>query len=187
VHGSLLPKYRGAAPIQWTVLNGETETGITTIQMDASTDTGDMLLQEKTSIPEDMTAGELHDILGQLGAQALSDTLVLLKEGKLRERKQDDALASYAPMLSKALSPLDFAKPANVLHNQVRGLNPWPGATMAFEGRPLKVHRTRVVEQGGPPLRIPCGDGQYLELLVVQAEGRKAMPAEEFLRGLRRN
>ena len=187
VHASLLPKYRGAAPIQWAVLNGETETGVTTMQMDAGIDTGDMFLQAKTPIPEDMTAGELHDVLSELGAEVLSDTLKLLQQGKLVPQKQDDALASCAPMLSKALSPLDFAKPAHVLHNQVRGLNPWPGAATEFEGRPLKVHRARVAREGGSPLRVLCGDGQYLELLAVQAEGKKAMPAEEFLRGLRRN
>jgi len=186
VHASLLPKYRGAAPYQWAVLNGESETGVTTQRMDAGIDTGDMLAQAKTPIPEDMTAGELHDILSVLGAQVLSDTLNLLAQGKLVSRKQDDALATYAPMLSKALSPLDFGKSAHVLHNQVRGLNPWPGAVMEFEGRPLKVHKARVAREGGSPLRVPCGDGKYLELLTVQAEGKKAMPAEEFLRGLRR-
>jgi len=186
VHASLLPKYRGAAPIQWAVLNGECETGVTTMQMDAGIDTGDMLLQAKTPIPADMTAGELHDILSVLGAEVLSDTLKSLEQGKLIPRKQDGALATYAPMLSKALSPLDFTKPARVLHNQVRGLNPWPGAAMEFEGRPLKAHRARVAPEGGPPLRVLCGDGQYLELLVVQAEGKRAMEADEFLNGLRR-
>jgi len=186
VHASLLPKYRGAAPIQWAVLNGERETGVTTQQMDAGIDTGDMLLQMKTPIPEDMTAGELHDVLSELGAQVLSDTIKLLQQGKLIPQKQDDALSTHAPMLSITLSPLDFTKPARVLHNQVHGLNPWPGATMEFEGRPLKIYKSCVTEQGGTPLRILCGDGQYLELLVVQAEGKKAMPAEEFLNGLRR-
>ena len=186
VHASLLPKYRGAAPIQWAVLNGETETGVTTMRMDAGIDTGGMLLQEKTPIPEDMTAGELHDVLSRLGAEVLSSTLELLRQGKLIARPQDDTQTSCAPMLSKALSPLDFSKPAWALHNQVRGLSPWPGAVMEFEGRPLKIHRARVTGEGGP-MRIPCGDGQYLELLAVQAEGRKAMPADEFLRGTRRN
>jgi len=186
VHASLLPKYRGAAPIQWAVLNGETETGVTTQRMDAGIDTGDILLQAKTPIPEDMTAGALHETLSKLGAEVLSDTLKLLEQGKLVSRKQDDALATHAPMLSREHSPLDFTKPAHALHNQVRGLYPWPGAVMDFEGRPVKVHRARVVEQGGSPLALPCGDGQYLELLMVQAEGKKTMTADEFLRGLRR-
>jgi len=187
VHASLLPKYRGAAPIQWAVLNGESETGVTTMRMDAGIDTGDILLQAKTPIPEDMTAGELHDILGNLGAEVLSDTLKQLQQGKLVPQKQEDALASYAPMLNKEMSPIDWRRDAWEIHNQVRGLNPWPGAAMEFEGRPLKVHRARAAEGGGSPLHILCGDGRYLELLVVQAEGKKAMPAEEFLRGLRRN
>jgi len=186
VHASLLPKYRGAAPIQWAVLHGETETGVTTQQMDAGIDTGDMLLRAKTPIPEDMTAGGLHDVLSELGAQVLSDTIKLLQQGKLVPEQQDGALATYAPMLSKALSPLDFTKPAHVLHNQVRGLNPWPGASMEFGGRQLKIHKARVAPQGDPPLCVPCGDGKYLELLTVQAEGKRAMPADEFLNGLRR-
>jgi len=187
VHASLLPKYRGAAPIQWAVLNGERETGVTTMRMDAGIDTGDMLLQEKCAIPEDMTAGELHDVLSELGAEILSDTINLLQQGKIISQKQDDALATHAPMLSKELSPLDFTRPAQVLCDQVRGLNPWPGAAMEFEGKSLKVHRARAVEEGGSPLRIPCGDGRHLELLTVQAEGKRAMAAEEYLRGLRRN
>ena len=186
VHASLLPKYRGAAPYQWAILNGETETGVTTQQMDAGIDTGDMLLQEKISIPEDMTAGELGEHLSILGAAALSDTLELLSRGKLIPQKQEDAQATYAPMLTKALSPLDFTKPAAALHNQVRGLNPWPGATMDFEGRPLKVHKSGVADEGGSPLRILCGDGKYLELRAVQAEGKRAMSGEEYLRGIRR-
>ena len=187
VHASLLPKYRGAAPIQWAVINGEAESGVTTMQMDAGIDTGDMFLQAKTPIPEDMTAGELHDILSGLGAEVLSNTLELLVQGKLIPRKQDAARATHAPMLSKELSPLDFAKPAQALHNQVRGLYPWPGATMEFEDRPLKVHKACVTQEGGSPLRILCGDGQYLELLIVQAEGKKAMAADVFLNGLRRD
>ena len=116
----------------------------------------------------------------------LPRTLRLLAQGKLIPQKQDQALATYAPPLSRALSPLDFAKPARALHNQVRGLNPWPGATTVFEGIPLKVHESMVAEEGGSPLRILCGDGNYLELRTVQAEGRRAMAGEEFLRGLRR-
>ncbi|MCL2495431.1 MAG: methionyl-tRNA formyltransferase [Oscillospiraceae bacterium] len=186
VHASLLPKYRGAAPIQWAILNGETETGVTTMQMDAGIDTGDILLQAKTPIPEDMNAGELHDVLSALGAQVLSDTINLLGQGKLVPQKQDNTQATHAPMLSKELSPLDFAKPAQELHNRVRGLNPWPGASMEFHERLLKVHKTRVAEQGGSPLCVPCGDGKFLELLTVQAEGKKAMAAEEYIRGIRR-
>ena len=183
VHASLLPKYRGAAPYQWAVLNGETETGVTTMQMDAGIDTGDMLLQEKCAIPGDMTAGELHDILSELGAQTLARTLAQLAD--IVPQKQDHARASHAPMLDKSMSPIDWTRPAWEIHNHIRGLNPWPGASMEFDGRPLKIHRARVSETGCTPLHIPCGDGKYIELLSVQAQGKKAMDAGDFLRGLR--
>jgi len=186
VHASLLPKYRGAAPYQWAILGGETETGVTAMQMDAGIDTGDILLQEKCAIPEDMTAGELHDVLSGLGARVLSRTMSLLEEGTLAPQKQDNTQASYAPMLSRAMSPIDWEKPAREIHNQVRGLNPWPGASMEYEGKSIKVHKTRVCEAGRTPLHILCGDGNYIELLTVQAEGKRAMDAGEFLRGLRR-
>ena len=185
VHASLLPSYRGAAPIQWAVLNGETETGITTQQMDAGIDTGDILAQDKCAIPEDMTAGELHDVLSELGAGTLMKTLELLEQGRLNPQKQDDTQATHAPMLSRELSPIDWSRPAHEIHNQVRGLHPWPGATMEFEGSQLKVHKARVSEAQDSPLHIRCGDGKYIELLVVQAQGKKAMPAGEFLRGRR--
>ena len=186
VHASLLPNYRGAAPIQWAVLNGETETGVTTQQMDAGIDTGDVLVRETCEIPEDMTAGELHDVLSELGAGTLMRTMELLEQGKLNPVKQDDAQASYAPMLSREMSPIDWSRSAWEIHNQVRGLHPWPGATMEFDGCWLKVHEARVSETGESPLHIPCGDGKFVELLSVQAPGKQAMPAGEFLRGRRR-
>lgn len=192
VHASLLPRYRGAAPIQWAVLNGETETGVTTMWMEAGLDTGDMLLRRRREIPPDMTAGELHDALALDGAQVLSDTLRALEAGELHPEKQDDSLSCYAPMLSKALSPLDWTKPATVLHNQVRGLNPWPSAVCFLNGRPLKIHRSRVggacAGQPGTvvktdPLTVVCGEETSLELLEVQAQGAKRMAAADFLRG----
>jgi len=185
VHASLLPKYRGAAPIQWAVLNGETETGITTMQMDTGLDTGDMLLQDRCAIPEDMTSGQLHDVLSKLGAQTLMRTIELLGQGSLSPQKQDDAQSNYAPMLSREMSPIDWSRPAWEVYNQVRGLNPWPGAVTDFEGSQLKIHRARVREAGDSPLHIRCGDGKYIELLQVQAQGKKSMLAEEFLRGRR--
>jgi len=183
VHASLLPKYRGAAPVQWAILNGERETGVTTMQMDAGIDTGDMLLQEKIAIPDSMTAGELYDALSDLGAETLSRTLNLLERGSLKLKKQDGTQATHAPMLSKAFSPLDWNRPAQELHNQVRGLNPWPGATMQYESRQLKIHRSRVagVPQG---FGMQCGDGNYLELLEVQPVGKKKMTGVDFLRGV---
>ena len=192
VHASLLPRYRGAAPIQWAVLNGDAEAGVTTMKMEAGLDTGDMLLKCRRPLPADMTGGELHDLLAADGAQLLSETLGALQAGTLRPQKQDDSQSCYAPMLNKSLSPLDWTKPAAVLHNQVRGLNPWPCATCRLGSRTLKVHRTRVGEacreEPGTivktsPFIIACGGGSSLELLEVQAEGSKRMAAADFLRG----
>lgn len=192
VHGSLLPRYRGAAPIQWTVLNGETRAGITTMQMNAGLDTGDILLQCSRGVPEDMTSGELFDLLCKDGAALLSDTLRQLEAGMLQPQKQDDAAATYAPMLSKEMCPLDFSKSAETLHNQVRGLHPWPVATCLLGDRILKIHKTRVggstdAEPGKviflSPLSVVCGDRRVLEILEVQSAGSRRMPAQEFLRG----
>lgn len=193
IHASLLPRYRGAAPIQWCVLNGETESGVTSMQMDVGLDTGDMLLKAKTPITPDMTAGELHDRLSVLGAEVLSETLTAVQKGELHPEKQDDALSNYAPMLTKELSPIDFTKSAQTVHNQIRGLSPWPAATMVLCGRKLKVHASILcADKGGNPgevmesgkrLVIACGDGKCVEILTVQAEGKRAMSAAEYLRG----
>ncbi len=193
IHASLLPRYRGAAPIQWAVLNGETVTGVTSMQMDVGLDTGDMLLRRETPIGENMTAGELHDVLSELGAQVLSETLTALQKGALRPEKQDDALSNYAPMLTKELSSLDFTRPAREVHNHIRGLSPWPTASLTVGGKTLKVHRSVLcADAGGQPgeviesgkrLVVSCGDGKCVELLTVQAEGKKAMAAADYLRG----
>lgn len=193
VHGSLLPAYRGAAPIQWAVINGEETVGVTTMQMDEGLDTGDMLLKSSRALPGDMTAGELHDLLAADGAQLLSETLCALQNGTLTAKKQPtESTTAYASMLSKALSPLDFRKAAKVLHNQVRGMNPWPSASCRVHGKVLKLHKTAI---GMPtdlpagtvcaldPLAIACGDGNSLCLLEVQYEGAKRMNAADFLRG----
>lgn len=193
VHASLLPKYRGAAPIQWAILNGETETGVTTMFMDKGLDTGDMLLKKRVPIPPEMTSGELYNILSGVGAEALSDTLKELEAGTLNARKQDDALKSYAPMLSRELSPIDWGRTAAEIHNQVRGLNPWPSALTTVGKRELKIHRSlptsgRDGVQPGTvidtsPLTIACGMGTALQLLEVQLEGSKRMDCHSFLLG----
>lgn len=192
VHASLLPRYRGAAPIQWAVLNGETEAGVTTMQMDAGLDTGDMLLSASCPVPEDMTAGQLHDRLSLLGAQVLSETLNALKANTLIPKKQNDGESCYAPMLDKSLSPLDWSRPAAQLHNQVRGLNPWPSACCRCQGRLLKVHASRVGESSDAepgiviklnPFTVSCGGHTSLELLEVQGEGARRMSGADFLRG----
>ena len=191
VHASLLPRYRGAAPIQWAILNGERESGVTTMYMDVGLDTGDMLLKSQCPITEDMTAGELHDALSVQGAALLSKTLKALENGTLTRMLQTGD-SNYAPMLDKSLCAMDFTKRAADLHNQVRGLNPWPTATVKVAGKTLKIHRTRVGESCNAepntvictaPFTVSCGEGTSLILTEVQGEGGKRMAAEDFFRG----
>ncbi len=191
VHASLLPKYRGAAPIQWAVIRGEKVTGVTTMYMAQGLDTGDILLKSETEIGPDETAGELHDRLSQMGAQLIVRTLAAMKEGTLTRMPQDDSLSCYAPMLSRDLSPIDWTKPAQEIHDQVRGLSPWPVASTLWEGKTLKIHKTKLLPHvGGVPgevkpgktLVVCCSDGA-LELVTVQYEGGKRMAGSDFLRG----
>ncbi len=192
VHASLLPRYRGAAPIQWAVLNGEQESGVTTMFMDVGLDTGDMLLKKSCSIPQNMTAGELHDCLSEMGAELLSDTIAALKNGTLVRTPQNDAESCYASMLDKSLCALDFSKTAQEVHNRVRGLSPWPVATVERGGKKLKIHRTELagtcdVAPGlvvsTAPFCVSCGSGTLLKICEVQAEGGKRMEAEAYFRG----
>lgn len=194
IHASLLPKFRGAAPIQWSILNGETETGVTSQQMDIGIDTGDILIKKSIQIPDDMTAGELHDRLSILGAEVLTETVSALKSGSLAPQKQDDSLSSYAPMLSKELSPIDFSKSAVSVHNHIRGLSPWPVAVTVLNGKKVKVHKSRIVSEdfsgragelvdNDDRLIVACGDGKCIELLELQLEGKKKTDAASFLRG----
>lgn len=191
VHASLLPRYRGAAPIQWAVLNGERESGVTTQYMAEGIDTGDMLLKSTCPITEDMTACELHDALSVQGAELLSETLKALENGTLTRTPQTGE-SNYAPMLDKSLCAMDFTKSAANLHNQVRGLNPWPTATAKVGGKTLKIRRSRVGEPcdaepntviSTAPFTVSCGEGTSLVLLEVQGEGGKRMAAEDFFRG----
>ncbi len=191
IHASLLPRYRGAAPIQWAVINGEPEAGVTTMQMDVGLDTGDMLMTASRKVDETMTAGELHDLLATDGAQLLMKTLEALQNGTLTRTPQPTE-SNYAPMLSKADSPLDFSKPAKVLHDQVRGMNPWPSANCRLHGKVMKVHTSAVGEPtmlpagtvcALDPLSVACGDGLSLRMIEVQYEGKQRMKTADFLRG----
>lgn len=193
IHASLLPKYRGAAPIQWSVINGETRTGVTSMYMDVGIDTGDMLLSRSTEIGENETAGELHDRLSVLGAQVLSETLTALKDNALEPEKQNHGEATYAPILDKSLSAVDWNNDAGVIQNKIRGLNPWPSAQTVLDGKILKIHASapvngfsgaagEILESNGS-LIIGCAGDTALELLEVQYEGSKRMSAEDFLRG----
>ena len=192
VHGSLLPKYRGAAPIQWTVLNGDPIAGVTTMFMGEGLDTGDMLLKAETPVGENETSGELFERLCYLGADLLIDTIEALENGTITPVPQKDEQASYAGMLSKKDSPIDWNKTARQVHNQVRGLSPWPVANTMYHGKQLKIHQTLVYhnEQGKPGDMIEknnrflvyCAQGA-VELVTVQYEGGKKMDAKEFFRG----
>ena len=192
IHGSLLPRYRGAAPIQWSVIRGETVTGVTSMFMDAGMDTGDIIDTLTTPIGENETAGELFERLAPLGARLLSTTLAAIADGTVTRRPQNDAEATMAPMLEKAMGRLDLTRPARELHNQVRGMNPWPGAFCTAGGKTLKIHETRVIAGSGAPgtllcadpVTVACGEGA-LQLVTVQPEGKPRMAAEAWLRGAR--
>jgi methionyl-tRNA formyltransferase len=199
IHASLLPKYRGAAPINWAIVHGEETSGVTLMQMDVGLDTGPMLETHEVAVPADMTAQELHDRLAELGGEVIVDALDKLAAGELEPTPQDDEKSSYASMLSKEHGHIDWTRSGVDVANHIRGFNPWPGA-YAFhvnedgEKKRIKFHRAKPVrEQGGPGevleadasdarLVIACGDGA-IECVKVQAPGRKAMNARDFLNG----
>lgn len=191
VHGSLLPKYRGAAPIQWAVLNGDPVSGVTTMYMAEGMDTGDILLKAETPIGPEETAGELFDRLMVLGAGLLGQTLERLEQGTLQRLPQNEEEATHAPMLSKELSRLDWRCSAKELHDRIRGLNPWPCACAVLEGSRLKLLASRVREGTGEPgtlatteegLLVYCGQGALL-LTELQTEQGKRMTGKDYLLG----
>ena len=193
VHGSLLPKYRGAAPIQWSVINGDAVTGVTTMYMAEGMDTGDMILKLETEIGENETAGELFERLAVLGADSIEKTLALFDEGSVPRTPQNDAEATMAPMLKKEMGELDFTKSAEEIHNLVRGLCPWPVAFTFVDGKSMKVYRADKAEgfsgAAGELLDekrfiVGCGNGA-VELVTVQPEGKKQMSGGDFIRGKR--
>lgn len=194
VHASLLPKYRGPAPVHWCIIKGETETGVTTMLTDAGIDTGDILLQRSTPIAPAETAGALTDRLSVLGASLLIETLARIEAGTCPRTPQDEAQASRQPMLDKATGRIDWTRPAMAIENLVRGVNPWPGAwTRMPDGGTLKIWEARAVSAKGVPgeilcaddkqgLSVACGEGA-LRVAVLQAPGTRRMQAEAFLRG----
>ena len=194
IHGSLLPKYRGAAPIQQSVLDGEKITGVTTMLMDVGLDTGDILQTAQTEIGENETSGELFDRLALLGGELIIKTLAALENGTVTPQKQDDSLATHTSKIDKALCPVDFNKSSNEVHNKVRGLNPWPVASAIIAGKRVKVYSTRLCDRSGEPgtilslkpLIIACGSGS-VELRELQPEGKKRMTAEAFVAGHKLN
>lgn len=195
VHASLLPLYRGAAPIQWAIANGESETGVTTMKIDAGLDTGDMLRKAEVWIEPEETAPELSARLAELGAELLIETLEMVERGQIVPEPQDHTSATLAPILKKEDGIVDWTQPAAVLHNRLRGFTPWPGATTSFRGAGLKIISARVSGEVGlepgclavreKKLLVGCGAGTILELLEVQPEGRKRVSGESFANGAR--
>lgn len=193
IHASLLPKYRGAGPIQWSILNGEKVTGVTSMIMGDGIDTGDMLLKATVEIGENETADELHDRLSELGANVLLDTVSAIKSGDVHPEKQDDSLSNYAPRLTKELCPIDFSKSAQEIHDQIRGLSSWPCAVAEIAGRRLKIYRSELdgAHHNGSAgeicdkdkFTVICGDGLGITFTEVQAEGGKRMNTADYLRG----
>ncbi len=190
VHGSLLPKYRGSAPIQWAVINGEKETGVTIMQMAQGVDTGDMLYQKAIPIALDDTAESMFLKLSDLGGRMITEALERLEKGELTAEKQDEALATHAPMLSKEIAVINWHKPAEEVHNLVRGLYSWPIAQTSLHGKKLKIYRTTPCTARGEagtvirtePLTVACGKGSVV-IEELQLEGKKRMDAKTFLIG----
>lgn len=198
IHASLLPKYRGASPIQHAIIDGEKETGITIQQMDEGIDTGDILYKKSISIADDDNYETLHDKLMRLGGEAVTETLSLLEQGKLTPEKQQDGLSSYAPLIEKSLGKIDFSKSAAELDRLIRGLTPWPSAFTDYRGKQLKIWRAVPVREentsGCEPgevlkvekdcVTVAAGEGA-LRILELQLEGKKRMSTHDFLLGVK--
>ncbi len=194
VHGSLLPKYRGAAPIQWSIINGDATAGITTMFMDEGLDTGDILLQDKIFINGDETSGELKERLSIIGGNLLIKTIKKLESGDLQRIEQNDAEATLSPPLDKITGDIDWQKTAQKIHNLIRGANPWPIAHTLLRGKNFKIYKSKISNKYASipgkivstnPLIVGCGQHTSIELLEVQIEGKKRMTAENFSRGYR--
>ena len=194
LHASLLPRYRGAAPIQWAIANGETVTGVTTMRIDEGLDTGDILLQQKVSISEDDNAETLSPRLATIGADLMVETLRGREAGTVRPQSQNHTLATLAPILKKEDAKIDFNRSAREIYNRFRGFQPWPGAFTTFRGRGLNVTAMKPASQEIPEaqllvkpgqLFVGCADHSAIELLEVQPEGKKRMSARDFVHGYR--
>jgi methionyl-tRNA formyltransferase len=200
LHASLLPKYRGAAPIQWAIANGESVTGVTTMRIDAGLDTGDILMQRELSIGGEDTAETLGPKLASIGADLMVETLRGLETGQVRPTPQDHAQATLAPILKKEDGRVDFSRTARDVFNRLRGFQPWPGAFTTFKGKTLHVHRAQPwlhavtlkpgeIEVEGTRLLVGCGKDKHtdtaLELIEIQLEGKRRMTAQEFINGYR--
>lgn len=194
VHGSMLPHYRGAAPIQRAIMAGDKVTGVTTMFMNTGLDTGDIILQTPVEIGEEMDFGQIHDLLAQAGAELLLDTMAVLASGSNPRRKQDDHRSSYAPRLTREEEVIDWSADAEIIRNKIRALSPQPGAYTSLRGQRFKIFRTRVLNQDSGPtpgeiisidfdgFTIQTGQG-VLEILEVQKEGKKRISSRDFIKG----
>ena len=193
IHASLLPKYRGAAPIQWAIAGGESVSGVTSMQMDAGLDTGDMLIKAEIEITKDETGETLHDKLSVLGSEVLIKTLASIEDGTIKREKQDDSLSNYAPMITKENTRIDFTKPAKDIHNLIRAMNPFPGAYCEYDGKKLKIFETELIDKTNgnageivdvtdKDFTVSCSIGA-IRVLSLQLEGKKRMPCADFLKG----
>jgi methionyl-tRNA formyltransferase len=194
LHASLLPQYRGAAPINWAVVNGEKESGNTTMLMNEGLDTGDMLLKDKVEITDEMTFGELHDILMNSGGELLVKTIKGIVNNKIKPEKQDDEKSCYASMLQKKMGEIDWSKSGDSVHNLIRGFNPWPTAYTYFDEKVMKIHKSKVIDEktnkepgtilevNEEGIKVACGDGMLL-LEVIQFPGKKPLKVSDYIKG----
>lgn len=191
LHGSLLPKFRGAAPIQWAIINGEKETGVTTFFLEEKVDTGNIILQEKLQISDNDDFGSIHDKMSELGALTVLRTVNIIEDGNISLLPQDNSFATPAPKITKDTARIEWNKPAGILHNLVRGLSPYPGAYFEHNGKQVKVFKSLIdkkvlvpgeIYQSKTEAIIGCSEGS-LKLIEIQPEGRRRMSIEEFLRG----
>ena len=194
VHVSLLPKYRGAAPINWVIINGEEKTGVTTMYMDEGLDTGDMILTSEFALDDEITAGELHDIMKEEGAKVLKETIDLIEKGEAPRIKQNHDEFTYAPMMSKSLGQIDYSKSAKDIHNLVRGVNPWPSAYTTYDNQTMKVWKTKVLSETSDKepgtiisvdkegIKVSTKDNVIL-IKEIQMPGKKRVLVEEYIKG----
>ena len=194
VHVSLLPKYRGAAPINWVIINGEDKTGVTTMYMDEGLDTGDMILTSEFELNDEITAGELHDIMKVEGAKVLKETIDLIEKGEAPRIPQNHEEFTYAPMMNKTLGQIDFSKSAKEIHNLVRGVNPWPSAYTTYKGQTMKIWKTKVLSESSDKvpgtilkvdkegIRVSTKDNVIL-ISEIQMPGKKRVLVEEYIKG----
>ena len=194
VHASLLPKYRGAAPLNWVIINGEEKTGVTTMYMDVGLDTGDMILKSEIILDDEITAGELHDKMMIDGANVLKETIDLIAQGKAPREKQNDDETCYSPIMDKTLGNIDWNKSAKDIHNLVRGVNPWPSAYTTYENQTMKIWKTKVVDKNSDKapgtilkvdkegIEVNTGNG-VIQISEIQMSGKKRMVVSEYIKG----